>query len=157
TSALRLVIDPSAADSFLQNVFGTDPQTVEAAGALVWSSKTGLHFDGQAGLRRTIPVDAALGPVRISQLVVDVAATDGQVATRFGASGRVALGPVTASIENVGLEVALASVQAPTRGVLGDLDVDFGFKPPTGIGLGIDATLVSGGGFLSFDPDAGRY
>ena len=32
-----------------------------------------------------------------------------------------------------------------------------GFKPPTGVGLAIDAAIVRGGGFLSFDSDKGQY
>src|SRR5262249_56687750 len=30
-------------------------------------------------------------------------------------------------------------------------------KPPTGVGLSIDAGVVSGGGYLSIDPDRGQY
>ena len=42
---------------------------------------------------------------------------------------------------------------APARGTFGDLDLQFGFKPPTGIGLSVDAQgVVTGGGFLFHDP-----
>jgi len=46
---------------------------------------------------------------------------------------------------------------APARGTFGDLDLQFGFKPPSGLGLAVDAGPVTGGGALLFDPDRGLY
>ena len=43
------------------------------------------------------------------------------------------------------------------RGNLGPVDLQLGFKPPTGLGIQIDAGLAAGGGFISFDPAQGRY
>ena len=40
---------------------------------------------------------------------------------------------------------------------LGILGLSPGFKPPTGVGLAIDAGVVRGGGFLSFDTEKGEY
>src|SRR5262249_13711596 len=36
-------------------------------------------------------------------------------------------------------------------------DLSFGFKPPAGIGLNIDAKVVTGGGYLFFDPAHEQY
>src|SRR5262249_26620792 len=36
-------------------------------------------------------------------------------------------------------------------------DVSFGLKPPSGVGLAVDAPAVSGGGYLFFDPDKAQY
>lgn len=157
TTGLRLVIDPADADDFLTTVFGNDQQQVAISGGLVWSSKTGLHLEGQAALRTTVPVDVSFGSARLNQLEVEVIAGDSQLATRLGVSGSLRIGPVTATVLNVGVELALAAVPPPGRGTFGDLDVRFGFKPPTGLGLSIAATVVSGGGIISFEPDLGRY
>src|SRR6185312_1892946 len=40
---------------------------------------------------------------------------------------------------------------------LGPVDLDISFKPPTGLGVVIDASVVVGGGFLRFDPEKGEY
>jgi hypothetical protein len=53
--------------------------------------------------------------------------------------------------------LGMASQLAFQRGNLGPLDLGVGFKPPNGLGLAIDAGVVAGGGFLSFDPDKGQY
>ena len=42
-------------------------------------------------------------------------------------------------------------------GNLGPADLDIAFKPPTGLGLAIDASVVVGGGYLSFDPEKEEY
>ena len=45
----------------------------------------------------------------------------------------------------------------PTGGNLGPVDLALGFKPPSGVGLAIDAGVVVGGGFLSIDTARGEY
>ncbi len=42
------------------------------------------------------------------------------------------------------------------KGFLGN-DLDVKFKPPTGIGISIDVSVVKGGGFLSLDDEKGEY
>src|SRR5262249_52176195 len=39
----------------------------------------------------------------------------------------------------------------------GAADLTIGFKPPKGIGLAVDATVVKGGGYVFFDPDRHQY
>jgi hypothetical protein len=60
---------------------------------------------------------------------------------------------VTAVVENVGLRSDVRF----RPGNLGPADLDITFKPPNGLGLAIDAPVVSGGGFLQFDPEKGEY
>jgi hypothetical protein len=40
---------------------------------------------------------------------------------------------------------------------LGAVQVDFGFKPPNGLGLSLDAAVIKGGGYLFFDFDKEEY
>jgi len=65
------------------------------------------------------------------------------------------LGPVAAVVERMGLQ---ADFTFPSSGGnLGPVNLALGFKPPNGAGLSISASIVSGGGYLSFDPDAAQY
>jgi len=68
-------------------------------------------------------------------------------------SGSADLGPLQATIDRLGLVTTIAVQQ----GNLGPLDISFAFKPPTGVGLSIDAAVVSGGGFLYIDTARGQY
>ena len=42
-------------------------------------------------------------------------------------------------------------------GSLGTADVGIALKPPSGVGIGVAAPGVSGGGFIGYDPATGRY
>ena len=66
------------------------------------------------------------------------------------------LGPLAAVVEDIGVKATFV-VKGDRSGNLGPLDVAFGFKPPNGVGLSIDAGVVKGGGYLYFDFDAGEY
>src|SRR5262249_55043078 len=64
-----------------------------------------------------------------------------------------ALGPIGFTIEGVGVKLTATFAS----GNAGPFDVSAGFKPPTGLGVSIDTSLVTGGGFLSHDAATGRY
>jgi hypothetical protein len=157
SGALRIIIDPSEGDSFLQGLFGDQPQPVEVGGDVVWSSKNGLSFGGQAGLRLVVPIHRDFGPAHIDEASIAISASDGGVRVSFALTGGGKLGPVSAVVQDLGLELALTPVQAPARGTFGDVDLALGFKPPSGVGLAIDAAGVSGGGFLFLDQQSGLY
>ena len=158
TGGLRLVIDAFEGGRLsAEDIFGSDPQTLQASGDLIWSSKTGLHFDGTAALRLTIPLNVSFGPARLTQFLIGVEPQDNGVATSFGISGGGTLGPISVSVQDLGVKLILLPVQAPARGTFGDLDLQFAFKPPSGAGLAIDVAGVTGGGFLSHDPAKGEY
>ena len=55
------------------------------------------------------------------------------------------LGPLTAIIDGMGFKLS-AQFPDPPTGNLGPLDLDFGFKPPNGLGLSVDGGGFSGGG-----------
>ena len=63
----------------------------------------------------------------------------------------VKLGPVLASVEGIGMRASLVFPGDPKA------DFSFDFKPPNGVGLAIDSTSVTGGGFLFFDPEKEQY
>ena len=71
-----------------------------------------------------------------------------------GVTGGASIGPVTASVADVGAEVALKF----SRGNLGPVDLSARFMPPKGIGLSVDARgVVTGGGFLFRDEARSLY
>jgi Family of unknown function (DUF6603) len=77
------------------------------------------------------------------------------VTAEISASVGLSIGPVDAVIDRIGIA---GSVSFPEDGGnLGVADLDIHFKPPTGVGLAIDATVVVGGGYLSFDHEREEY
>ena len=63
-----------------------------------------------------------------------------------------ALGPFGVTVQGLGTTLTAAADNGHGRP-----DLAIAIRPPNGVGLSIYAPAVSGGGFLLFDPEAGRY
>lgn len=157
---LAIVLNFANSDGFLKKIFGSTQHRLELGLGVEWSSKHGLRFNGQAGFETRIPAHLELGPVTVNEFAIAARAVadPAKVVVGVGAGFNVKFGPLLAAIDNVGLKLELQE-RAPGEpaGTFGDLALDFGFKPPEGIGLVIDGGGFKGGGLLRFEPDAGRY
>ena len=153
---LELVFRPDDADGFISAVLPADGFTVTADLAVGLSHRDGFYFRGTSGLELQIPVRRQIGPVELRGLSVSATPDGGSLPVALGASFTVQLGPITAVVDRIGL-AARFDAKANQDGNLGPVDVSLGFKPPTGIGLTVGASGVSGGGFLAFDPARGEY
>ena len=156
TSAVRVVVEIAQGDGFLGKIFGDVNVDAHAAVAVLWSSKHGLSFEGAGLLRVDRPIQLQLGPVTIRNVSVALGSSNGATTGELAVSASALLGPVGVVVENIGVEVSAKAVPAGApRGIFGDLDLDFGFHPPNGVGISVDGGSISGGGFLRFAP--GRY
>ncbi|WP_331724248.1 hypothetical protein OG416_35715 (plasmid) [Streptomyces longwoodensis] len=149
-------------DSFLRRILPAQGLTVPFQAGLGWTRRSGLSFTGQAGLEADLPLHLPLGPLTVDRLHLGVRAgtpdggpADPVAAVEASLSARLALGPVTASVERLGLSVTAAF--PPGGGNAGPMQVSTAFKLPTGIALSVDSDLVSGGGYLSVDQERGQY
>ena len=108
-----------------------------------------------AGGSMTIPVNQSFGNV-LSMRAIQIDTVVGNTTDiKVGFLGtNFSLGPVSCTIDGIGLE---ASLQKKVNGNLGPLDVSLGFLPPKGIGIALETDIIRGGGYLFFDPDNNRY
>lgn len=151
--AIRLVLGGGDGDGFLQKVLsGLDVQA-EASLTIGMTLLTGFTMQGSGQLAVDISSHADFGPLRIDSVRLAVAPAADRLDAEAGAVLRLKLGPIDAIVENVGVR---SSVRF-TPGNAGPLDIDTSFKPPVGVGLAVEAGIVTGGGFLSFDPAQGQY
>jgi hypothetical protein len=81
---------------------------------------------------------------------VGVKIKEEEIIFSFAGSVLVTLGPLKLLVENIGIRFPEISSNS-------SLPVKAGFKPPTGIGLTVDAGGIKGGGILDFDPDKEEY
>ena len=157
---LSLVVDFSEGDGFLSKIFGSGPRSMDLSFSLGWSSKTGFFFGTSANLEFCIPVhESLLGVIDIDSICIGLKPIQQQ--GKSGASleaflnGSIKLGPLTLVIEGVGLNAAITPVDnnnTAANGIkLGELNLDFSFRPPDGVGISVDAGGITGGGFLRFD------
>ena len=148
----RLAVVVSASDlslGLLGGVGGSDAIRAGGDFALTYSSDQGWKAaaggDGALGVRATIPVNRTLGAagagVTVERLVValeaELAAAPFRVRLKALASARAEIGPVRVTVDGAGVSFVVAG--GPP---------EFRAEPPSGVGLAVDAGLVSGGGFL---------
>jgi hypothetical protein len=137
------------ADSFLASIVPSGGLDVKFDLGMRWSGAQGFSFEGSVTAEIDLPLHVAIGPFRIDDVHVGLLPSGAGLALEVSVAGGVALGPVSAAFDRLGAIVNLAFHD----GNLGPIDVGFGFKPPSGIGLSIDAGgVVTGGGFLFHDP-----
>ena len=149
------VIAPADADGFLASLLPAEGIRTTFDLGVGWSSDKGVTFRGHAGLDATIPVGLSVAGLTLSSVHLGLLAREGLLVAEVSVSLGVSIGPVHAAIERVGIAAAVTFPE--TGGNLGVADLDFRFKPPTGVGLVIDASVVVGGGYLSFDPQKEEY
>ena len=146
-----LVISPGDGDGFLQKVLPAEGVRADFDLAIGWSNVKGFYFRGSAGLEVVLPIQLSLlGVLSVDLIYLTIKMDGADIQTEISASVGVEIGPVQAVAERIGLHATFAFPDE--GGNLGPLDLDFGFKPPTGVGLSINAEGITGGGFLMSDP-----
>lgn len=151
-----LVISPGDGDGFLQETLPPDKLRVEFDLAMGWSKSQGFFFRGSGGLEGTIPVNLLIpGFAYIDSVYLAVQPTEAAVHCITALTAIIKLGPFIVTIERLGM--AAAFTFPGTGGNLGPVNMSLAFKPPDGAGLAIDAGVVTGGGYLFFDPKTEQY
>ncbi|MGW6621975.1 DUF6603 domain-containing protein [Nocardia sp. NPDC055002] len=151
----KLVIDASKADGFIATVLGGVRVESDFDLTALYDARKGLRFIGSATIEVAIPVHAELGPVDIPTIYLIGGFRDGAIPIEFSADIGAHLGPLDATVSRLG---ALATISFPDKGGnAGPAQIDIAFKAPNGVGLAIDAGIVSGGGFLYLDSARGEY
>jgi hypothetical protein len=152
----KLVLKSSDADGFLAKLLPADGITTEFNLGLGIANDAGLYFIGSSGLEIRLPLHLALGPVEIQYLTLGATFKAGEIPVTAATGISAKLGPLAAAVEDVGVKATFV-VKGDRSGNLGPLDVAFGFKPPKGVGLSVNAGVVKGGGYLFLDFDRGEY
>jgi hypothetical protein len=154
TDAALVIVPGADADGFLTQLL---PQnlSVDASITVGLDSRLGIYFSGSAGLEIEIPAHISLGPIEIQSATISVQPGSGTIPISLGATLEGNLGPLQAVVEDVGLTVNLSFPK--TGGNLGPVAAALAFKPPKGVGLSVNAGVVTGGGYLYIDTARGEY
>jgi hypothetical protein len=154
-------------DGFIEKIL-PEKAKINASFSIVYSAlldKFTLEgFDGNEGLLMLFRVDKKFfGKIEVSTLYFGIKPDidkEGQFrGLLFESSVMMNLrqGPFTMSVDRLGLE---ARVDFPEKadGNLGGANLNVGLKPPSGVGFLVKGnSVVSGGGFLSIDPENHQY
>ncbi|NUN99205.1 MAG: hypothetical protein HUU01_01180 [Saprospiraceae bacterium] len=168
---VQLMVPMKEADSFLAKTTQQDKVGGGFDLEIGWSSKTGFLFGGRVGFDLEIPVNKVLGPIELRSLFLYLG--EGKLKNdkkcfqlRSGLSLQGDFGPIRFLIEQMGLacniipytrqEIAALPPGAPGP-LLGNLGLDLAFAPPRGIGIEVNANVITGGGYLYMNHEKGEY
>lgn len=152
----KLVIAPGDGDGFLRSILPAEGLEAEFDLGLAWSNERGLTFRGSGSLDATLPVNISIRDVlKVPTIHLRLLASDSELRGEISASVGLSVGPVNVVVEQIGLAATLTFPEE--GGNLGGANLSVGFKPPKGAGLSIDANVLVGGGYLSFDPEKQEY
>ncbi len=151
----ELNIGGGEGDSFIQKIIPVGGVKSKINFLIGFSSKRGLYFNTSGGVEIKIPNHIQIGPLEVSSIVISAMPKNGSLPINIAADLKVKMGPIDATVTNIG---ARGTFTFPgSGGNIGPVNLDLGFKPPTGIGLAINASAVKGGGFLNYDEATWTY
>jgi hypothetical protein len=136
-------------DAFLKLVLG-EGITLDLGVEAEADRSGALRLTNGTGLKASLPVPTLpTGPFELQLINIGLDPVGGSflhLKTELSASFGVELGPFAASVDRLGLllDIDIANAGRP---------LDFAFKPPSGVGLSLDAGIVKGGGYLSVSPE----
>lgn len=158
-SPASFVLASSDGDGFLASLLPREGMTTKFDFGVGWSNEKGVTFKGQASLDTTIPVGRSIAGITLTSVHIGLQARDGRIAGDVSITLNASIGPVRALIDRIGIDAELTfPEEGRGGGNVGIGDLDLGFKPPSGIGLTIDAKgVVTGGGALIFDTNTHVY
>ena len=151
---LTAVMDMAGGDLFLREISGGGSGKADVSISATWSPTAGVRFTGSSALEIAIPAHSTIGPATLETVYLRAGFEGDAVPVEISAALRGELGPLTASVDRIG--VTLRFTFPDNGGNLGPLHLDVGFKPPNGVGLSIDGGGFKGGGFLYLRSRQGR-
>jgi hypothetical protein len=154
-------------DGFIEQLVPGAQESQSFDLGLLWDSQKGLQFAGSAALEVTLPLSAKLPIISLQALHLGLKAPgahDADFALSVGADLKGSLvGLIDVNVERIGLELlgylpGNNMPRPPHTAQLGSfVALAPRFLPPSGAGLALNLGVISGGGFLSIDPEKGQY
>lgn len=152
----EFTISPKGSDSFITSILNSASLKSKIDFLIGYSSERGFYFNFGSGLEIKVSDHVKIGPLELSSILLSAKVKDNEIPMLLTADLNVDLSAIQVTAENLGLKAQLA-FPGYNDGNIGPIDFNLGFKPPTGVGLSIDAPPVKGGGFLNYDQATSTY
>ena len=148
-----LIVQGGDADSFMAEMLG-EGFTIAFDFGIGFSTQRGVYLSGSVDLEWVIRLSFEAGPIFVDKIAISIRAKEDDTRLIATVTGGLEIGPFVAVVQDIGLALR---VDPKKPGVLGSADLTLGFKPPTGVGLSLEASVVKAAGIVIFDPDHYRY
>lgn len=144
-----LTISPGNGDSFLKKLLPPDGVIIDFDLGLAWSYAHGVTLCGSAGLESEFVINKKIiDLLEIWSIKTSLLGRSESISIGLSMTFNARLGPLSINIKNFGFAAAY-----------GHKNSDFTFNPimPTGVGLSISSSAITGAGNLDFDQPNQRY
>jgi hypothetical protein len=153
---LRFRIQGDGRDSFIsQNLPIQNSALLEADLSFKVSLRHGLQFNAGLGAEQTFEQYLHVEGVRFGPFTVRAQLRTDRLALEASTNIELRLGPVCGVVQDVGVQFSAKASEG--AGEFGPFSINFGLSGPKGISLSIKAQVVTGGGYLYFDPVKEQY
>ena len=150
------VIAAGDGDGFLSHILPASGMRCTFDLGMSLGSDSGFALRGSAGLDATLPIGISIANVlTIPSMHLALNAGGAGLQAEVSASAGLTLGPLELLVDRIGLNTTISFPDS--GGNLGIADLALSFKPPSGVGLSLDAAGVSGGGTLGHDDAKKEY
>lgn len=140
-------LEAGVAGAAIAQLLGGSTGAVSADVVVGVDTTNGLTLSGSTGGRVVLPAIPSIGPLDIKEIAIEL--PDGVAdAIDVGATVNANLGPILAVVHGTGLRLRFDAAAIAA----GNNPLGIEPKPPTGIGLTVDAGIIRGGGFLMVRP-----
>ena len=149
----KILISTSSSDSFLKSILPSDGLQTDIDFSIGWSKLRGVYISGASGnastgFEKNVPINKTVGPLNLQSLYSMVKANDEGISIIFGLGVGFRFGPITITVDKIGIVAELKTLKEAPEGLLGYLDLKFRFKSPDGLGITLDSNGIKGGGFI---------
>jgi len=150
----KLVVTPQD-DSFLAALVPANGLECSVDGGVGISSTRGLYFRGGIGGRLEWTLHKKVGGLDLVSASLAVKVSGREVPIEACVTLAASLGPVDVTVSNLGVKTTVTFPENRS-GRMGPVDLTWGLRWPDGLGVQIDGSTVSGGGYVTRDA-SGRY
>ncbi|MHA1498228.1 MAG: DUF6603 domain-containing protein, partial [Promethearchaeota archaeon] len=107
-----------------------------------------LSIRGGLDIEIVIPINKIIGPINLQTITIGFESDGNDKALTLGASFGATIGPIAASVKNLGLRLPFKIPGDNNKAITISMPE---LKFPDGIGLGIDTDMIKGGGYIERD------
>lgn len=146
----NIKIGTKGSDNFIAKLLGNLDLESNFDLGFEYNIPNGLRVQASGGIEIQLPVYKKIGLIDLKALYIALRIqNDGTLSLENSAGFTGSLGPISATVDRIGIQID-ASFSDNSNGKFGPLELSGKFKPPTGVGLSVDAGIIKGGGYLDF-------
>jgi hypothetical protein len=146
----NIKIGTKGSDNFIAKLLGNLDLESNFDLGFEFNMQNGLRVQASGGIEIQLPVYKKIGPIDLKALYIALKIlNDGTLSLENSAGFTGSLGPISATVDRIGIQID-ARFSDNSNGKFGPLEINGKFKPPTGVGLSVDAGIIKGGGYLDF-------